>query len=154
MKKIFAIILIIMLIPSIVYAGRGCCSWHGGQAYCDEETGRWVCQDGTYSPSCKCSTNNTKNEDEKVISDNSNSNIDDNTIPSIIIILISYYVMQKFKLKEKNKYISKICNVLFWILSITFGWLVIPLVLGLYGHFILEIISIIIICIIIEYSDE
>lgn len=154
MKKAFITILIVMIIPSIVYAGRGCCSWHGGQSYCDEETDRWVCQDGTYSPSCTCSTNNTKNDDKKVVSNNSNSNIDNNTIPSIIIILISYYAMQKFKIKEKSKYISKICNVLFWILSITFGWLVIPLVLGLYGHFILEIISLIIICIIIEYSEE
>ncbi len=37
-----------------VLAGRGCCSWHGGQAYCDTSVGRWVCNDGTYSPSCTC----------------------------------------------------------------------------------------------------
>ena len=36
-----------------VLAGRGCCSHHGGQAYCS--SGRWVCKDGTYSPTCTCS---------------------------------------------------------------------------------------------------
>lgn len=37
-----------------VDAARGCCSWHGGQSYCDTSVGRWVCVDGTYSPSCGC----------------------------------------------------------------------------------------------------
>ena len=41
-------------------AGRGCCSWHGGQNYCDTSTGRWVCNDGTYSPSCTCNYVPTK----------------------------------------------------------------------------------------------
>lgn len=36
-----------------VLAGKGCCSHHGGQAYCSD--GRWVCKDGTYSPTCTCS---------------------------------------------------------------------------------------------------
>lgn len=36
-----------------VSAGRGCCSHHGGQAYCSN--GRWVCGDGTYSSTCTCS---------------------------------------------------------------------------------------------------
>lgn len=38
----------------VANAGRGCCSYHGGQAYCDSSVGRWVCQDGTYSPTCTC----------------------------------------------------------------------------------------------------
>lgn len=33
---------------------RGCCSHHRGVAYCDSSTGRIVCNDGTYSPSCGC----------------------------------------------------------------------------------------------------
>lgn len=37
-----------------VNAGQGCCSWHGGQDYCDYDVGRWVCNDNTYSPSCGC----------------------------------------------------------------------------------------------------
>jgi hypothetical protein len=32
----------------------GCCSWHGGIWYCDPVSGRWVCQDGTLSPTCHC----------------------------------------------------------------------------------------------------
>lgn len=43
-----------VLFPKNVLAGKGCCSWHGGQAYCDTSVGRWVCNDGTYSPSCGC----------------------------------------------------------------------------------------------------
>lgn len=35
------------------YAGRGCCSRHGGQCGCDF-TGRVRCCDGTLSPTCKC----------------------------------------------------------------------------------------------------
>lgn len=35
-------------------ATSGCCSWHGGESYCDYSTNRWVCGDGTYSPSCTC----------------------------------------------------------------------------------------------------
>ena len=31
---------------------RGCCSWHGGVSGCS--SGRVVCSDGTYSPSCTC----------------------------------------------------------------------------------------------------
>ncbi len=36
------------------YATSGCCSWHGGVGYCDSSVGRYVCNDGTYSPSCGC----------------------------------------------------------------------------------------------------
>lgn len=40
--------------PDLVPMQRGCCSHHGGVAYCDEERGRYVCNDGTYSPTCRC----------------------------------------------------------------------------------------------------
>ena len=40
--------------PVEIFAQRGCCSWHGGVDYCDTSTGRQVCNDGTYSPSCTC----------------------------------------------------------------------------------------------------
>lgn len=33
---------------------RGCCSHHRGVDYCDSSVGRLVCNDGTYSPSCRC----------------------------------------------------------------------------------------------------
>lgn len=36
-----------------VHAQQGCCSWHGGISHC-APNGRYVCNDGTYSPSCTC----------------------------------------------------------------------------------------------------
>jgi hypothetical protein len=36
------------------YAKRGCCSWHQGANHCDKDTGRIICNDGSYSPSCLC----------------------------------------------------------------------------------------------------
>ncbi|WP_029909978.1 hypothetical protein [Pelobacter seleniigenes] len=32
---------------------RGCCSHHGGVAYCGS-SGYWICNDGTRSPTCRC----------------------------------------------------------------------------------------------------
>lgn len=63
--------------PPITYAGRGCCSHHGGQNYCDTSVGKWVCRDGTYSPSCTCQkvNNNTNNN-------NRNNNNNNNNLPS------------------------------------------------------------------------
>ena len=33
--------------------GRGCCSHHGGEAYCDVFNHHWVCSDGQIS-GCSC----------------------------------------------------------------------------------------------------
>lgn len=53
MKKIiFFVILFLFLFRTPVLAGRGCCSWHGGQCGCNN--GRTVCCDGSLSPSCTC----------------------------------------------------------------------------------------------------
>ncbi len=55
MKKVVIFLLVVFSLfvgVSSVSAGRGCCSHHGGQSYCSN--GRWVCRDGTYSPSCTC----------------------------------------------------------------------------------------------------
>jgi hypothetical protein len=55
-KLLVAVIALLMISwPSYSDAGQGCCSYHGGQSYCDTSVGRWVCDDGTYSPSCGCS---------------------------------------------------------------------------------------------------
>ncbi len=55
-KLLLAVALLVVISwPSYSLAGSGCCSWHGGQSYCDTSVGRWVCEDGTYSPSCGCS---------------------------------------------------------------------------------------------------
>lgn len=47
-------LVIFLLFPTFTQASQGCCSYHGGQSYCDTNTGRWVCNDGTYSPTCTC----------------------------------------------------------------------------------------------------
>lgn len=60
MKKVFISLLVIATMfigMSNVLAGRGCCSYHGGQSYCNN--GRWVCSDGTYSPTCTCGGGNS-----------------------------------------------------------------------------------------------
>lgn len=55
MKKIIVILITIILIclPSSVFAKQGCCSHHGGVAGCNS-SGRQVCNDGTLSKSCTC----------------------------------------------------------------------------------------------------
>ncbi len=67
MKKVIFILLVsITMFIGIekVSAGRGCCSHHGGQAYCSG--GRWVCKDGTYSPTCTCSGGSSYNSTTRV----------------------------------------------------------------------------------------
>lgn len=53
MKNIKILLLIILLMPIGVYAQRGCCSSHGGEAGCASD-GRRICADGTISPTCTC----------------------------------------------------------------------------------------------------
>lgn len=43
------------MIPNVVFAGRGCCSHHGGVAGC-HSSGKQICNDGTLSPSCTCTS--------------------------------------------------------------------------------------------------
>ena len=58
-KGIKGFILLSFLLPPIIcFAGRGCCSWHSGVAGCDGNVGKLVCNDGTYSPSCRCPLSN------------------------------------------------------------------------------------------------
>lgn len=56
------VILLFFINISTAYASRGCCSNHGGQNYCDTSVGKWVCNDGAYSPSCTCQEINSNNE--------------------------------------------------------------------------------------------
>lgn len=55
MKKINIIIIIVimLIIPTKINAGKGCCSSHGGTAGCTA-TGRQICGDGTLSKTCTC----------------------------------------------------------------------------------------------------
>ena len=57
MRQLLTLILLLMLIPSLTASARsGCCSHHGGVQGCEQSSGRQVCRDGTYSPSCRCET--------------------------------------------------------------------------------------------------
>lgn len=57
-RIIIIIILILYVLPTKVFSQKGCCSWHGGVAGCSEN-GRQICNDGTLSPSCTCTSNIT-----------------------------------------------------------------------------------------------
>jgi hypothetical protein len=46
--------ILLSFILTFAYAQRGCCSYHGGVAGCDANTGYDLCNDGTDSPSCTC----------------------------------------------------------------------------------------------------
>ena len=73
-KKI--LLLFIILVPLNVYAAQGCCSWHGGISHCGNN-GYYICNDGTQSPSCTCSSyysNSIELTDTSCICDYSNYN--------------------------------------------------------------------------------
>ena len=55
MRKILLIVILYFLLSGEVGAAglQGCCSHHKGVDYCSS-SGRVVCNDGTYSPSCRC----------------------------------------------------------------------------------------------------
>ncbi|MCX6766889.1 MAG: hypothetical protein NT170_03900 [Candidatus Moranbacteria bacterium] len=52
--SVFLFALLLIGISNSANARSGCCSWHEGVSRCDTSTGRQVCNDGTYSPSCTC----------------------------------------------------------------------------------------------------
>lgn len=166
---------LITLLPISIYAGRGCCSWHGGQDYCDNTVGKWVCKDGTYSPTCTCSTNSSAIEHDNSIIEQDNSVIEyskspsynsvneeetryseDNFIPTIIIMFLSYYISNKIINFDKNKInfkIIKLCNIIVGMILMTFSFIIVPFILGMTSHFILEAISIFILSIVYYISD-
>lgn len=79
MKKYVLLGIIFLFVPFSVNAKSGCCSWHGGVSYC-AENGRYVCNDGTYSPSCTCTPIITYHygcTDPNAINYNANANRDD-----------------------------------------------------------------------------
>lgn len=53
MKKVFVVVILLILIPIKVEAQRGCCSHHGGVSGCTSN-GKQLCKDGTVSPTCTC----------------------------------------------------------------------------------------------------
>lgn len=60
-KLVLFLVFLSLLIfsPSTIFAQQGCCSWHNGISHCDSSSGRYVCNDGSYSPTCKCTDTNT-----------------------------------------------------------------------------------------------
>lgn len=54
MRKSLFFLSLVLLVPFFASARSGCCSWHDGVSHCDTSTGRQVCNDGSYSPSCTC----------------------------------------------------------------------------------------------------
>ncbi len=52
--KFFILCLLILFSSGESQARNGCCSHHGGQKKCDPKTGRMICMDNRFSPSCTC----------------------------------------------------------------------------------------------------
>lgn len=81
MQKCLVIVLIFILMFDVVYAKRGCCSHHGGVSGCSSG-GRTICKDGSYSPSCTCTSTIKKVygcTDSKAINYNKKANNNDNS---------------------------------------------------------------------------
>ena len=79
--KLVFIMLMILFMPTSVYAKSGCCSHHGGVAGCSAN-GRQVCMDNTLSPTCTCAPTVSYVygcTDTKAKNYNSNANKDDGT---------------------------------------------------------------------------
>lgn len=99
MKKLVILFLVfIFFMPCSVFARQGCCSWHGGVAGCGRN-GRQLCNDGTYSPTCTCTS--SRNYTRKTIRNNTTqtSNDDDSendsadTVFFVILIGIGCYLI-------------------------------------------------------------
>lgn len=57
------IFIFFLLYPITVSANRGCCSRHGGVSYCGNN-GYYICNDGSQSPSCICTTYEIPNDND------------------------------------------------------------------------------------------
>lgn len=53
--KYLVILVLLFIYVTPVYAGRGCCSHHGGESGGCTEDCHEICNDGTRSPTCTCS---------------------------------------------------------------------------------------------------
>lgn len=104
-RKIIFLLILTFLVPIIVYASQGCCSHHGGMDYCDRDVGKWVCEDGTYSPTCTCRKTNDNNE-ENIITEK-NDTIEKNEKSSVglifLVLVVSIIIVVNIYIKVKNK---------------------------------------------------
>ena len=112
MKRKILLIFLMLLFPILAYAQSGCCSWHGGVDYCDRSEGKIVCNDGSYSPSCRCSKeeldkeyNEPNDSDEKNFS--SFCEFIGNTFISLLLLLcfgrIFSDISKSFKKRKGRK---------------------------------------------------
>lgn len=135
MKKLMSLIIVFcvscLVSPVVIYAQRGCCSHHGGQDYC-ASNGKWVCKDGSYSPTCRCKyvTNNEtpkNNDSNKVnipkyedhvkekenyngVNDNNTyientrkNNVEDNSkYSNIIVSILGVFIVYKISTKKRK----------------------------------------------------
>lgn len=53
-QKFLFLLLLITIFPISVSAKSGCCSHHGGVSHCNTSIGKYVCNDGSVSPTCTC----------------------------------------------------------------------------------------------------
>lgn len=110
-KYIFLIISLLFIDMSITHASRGCCSHHGGQDYCDTAVGKWVCKDGTYSPTCACknlknnnsNSNNTNNVNKNTYVSNDNNLYSDNNSIYFDIGFFTFISWITYKIYKENK---------------------------------------------------
>lgn len=81
---LFLVFSLLILSPE-AEARRGCCSWHGGVSYCDVSVGKFVCNDGTYSPTCACQYIPPKPESESTPSLTFPIPSPSNYLPTVIV---------------------------------------------------------------------
>lgn len=76
--KIFILTLIASTVLQTSFARQGCsgcCSHHHGIQGCDNTTGRIICNDGSYSPTCMCDcmSNQYSNQQGSSVNENNQS---------------------------------------------------------------------------------
>ena len=112
MKKVFLLVLVLLLCSvTVVEAKKGCCSGKGGVAYCGQ-SGHYVCKNGDPSPSCTCDEVDTTTYEE----DKANGNLyygsdddyvsDDNEDNNISRSILSDNMYEAINEKDKIYYFN------------------------------------------------
>ena len=94
-SKIFLFLLLMFSVVSHINAAQGCCSYHGGIAYCGS-SGYYICNDGTRSPSCTCSVIHSEEITDTPYYNSSTNNNNESENENTRII------EEKNKLQEQN----------------------------------------------------
>ena len=94
---VFFCVLILLFPLNVLAANNGCCSWHGGIDYC-ASNGRFMCNDGTYSPTCTCAYSGSDSSNQNGSDDDGNFMID------LVLILIVCGIYGLALLGNSNKH--------------------------------------------------